>query len=130
MGTGELVGSNLDVNSEVASALLRGSSIEAMSARTQGLPAEFFEVQRLLPPSSRHSGGPEVLIDIVAHYIISFSGAVRLIVAFHTNFWCQNLMGRAMGWGGGEVSNFSRYSYLHWVRAPFANYLDRGSYTL
>jgi hypothetical protein len=49
VGTGELVGSNLDVNSEVASALLRGSSIEAMSARTQGLPADFFEVHRLLP---------------------------------------------------------------------------------
>ena len=48
MGTGELVGSNVEENSEVASALLRGSSVEAMSARTQGLPADFFEV---LPPA-------------------------------------------------------------------------------
>jgi len=37
----------LEANSEVASALLRGSSIEAMSARSQGLPADFFEVHTL-----------------------------------------------------------------------------------
>lgn len=46
VGTGEIVGSNLEVSSEVASALPRGHSVEAMSARTQvsGLPNDFFEV--------------------------------------------------------------------------------------
>ena len=49
MGTGEIVGSNVEVSSEVASALPRGSSVEAMSARTQlsGLPNDFFEVRDL-----------------------------------------------------------------------------------
>lgn len=52
VGTGEIVGSNLEVNSEVASALPRGSSVEAMSARTQvsGLPNDFFEASLLCIP--------------------------------------------------------------------------------
>ena len=43
VGTGELIGSNADLGSEVASALPRGGSVEAMSARS-GLPNDFFEV--------------------------------------------------------------------------------------
>ena len=41
--TAERIGSNAEVQSEVASALARGSSVEAISART-GLPPDFFEV--------------------------------------------------------------------------------------
>ena len=46
VGTGELIGSNADMGSEVASALPRGGSVEAMSARTgaSGFPADCFEV--------------------------------------------------------------------------------------
>lgn len=50
VGTGEIVGSNLEASSEVASALPRGSSVEAISARTHvaGVPNDFFEVRTSL----------------------------------------------------------------------------------
>lgn len=53
VGTGEIVGSNKEASSEVASALPRGSSVEAISARTQiaGLPNDFFEVRPLIIPA-------------------------------------------------------------------------------
>lgn len=41
--TAERIGSNAEVQSEVASALHRGSSVEAISAHTR-LPPDFFEV--------------------------------------------------------------------------------------
>ena len=44
--TAELIGSNAEVHSEVASALARGSSVEAISDRTR-LPLDFFEVSSM-----------------------------------------------------------------------------------